>query len=449
MAYNLESFCPEPWSQIEISLSGDYKICCLAHFSQDFGMAMDKNGNIMNVLTHSFQEALNSETHKEQRLDYSNNVKPQRCRNCYDSEDSTRRPEKPGGISKRQRLLTETAIEIPEYVTIDTVDQFTQPDGSVNSKIVNLHLRFGNLCNYKCLMCSPNSSNLWYDDWVAIQKPGIKKNVFSMGYKKYAITKDEHDRSRMDFPAWWETDIWWERFTEIMPQLRYIYFTGGEPFLVPALGKCLDMLIEADLAKDITLRFDTNLSVFNNKIISRLEKFKKIIMCVSIDETGERYNLVRNGGDWDNFIKNLKILKSTDMHIEYISASIGIATLYVIPRVCEVSNEYKVRAFFRFLEGPKWLDIRYLPTSAKQEIIEKYQELEKNNTNPNHTFWYKSVYKLLNKYMDESFTNYEHLNEFVRVMDILDSTRNLNWRETLPDTYDLLKRHCGSKLIKL
>lgn len=88
--YNRESFCPEAWSQIEVSMAGDYTICCLANYDEDFGMARDDNNVVMNVLTHSFEEALNSKTHREHRLQLSRGERPTRCRNCYDAEDSSK-----------------------------------------------------------------------------------------------------------------------------------------------------------------------------------------------------------------------------------------------------------------------------------------------------------------------------------------------------------------------
>ena len=93
MKYSLDSFCPEAWNQIEIDAQGDYKICCLANYDNDFGMALDKDGNVMNVKTHTIQEAMNSETHKQHRKEMSQNIKPKRCRNCWDSEESTRTQE--------------------------------------------------------------------------------------------------------------------------------------------------------------------------------------------------------------------------------------------------------------------------------------------------------------------------------------------------------------------
>lgn len=439
MAFNLESFCPEAWSQIEIGMAGDFSICCLANNDDDFGIARDDNDHPMNIMTHSIQEALNSKTHKEQRLQLSRNEQPKRCRNCYDAEYSSRNK------SKRQRVLKTTAPQIPEYITIESAPRHTNLEtGEVTSKIVNMHIRFGNLCNLKCIMCSPQHSNMWYEDWLALDYPQYEgEPIFKLGkYTSYEIKKDEHNRYRLGFDKWWETERWWNQFREIMPQLRYLYFTGGEPFLVPALDTCLDMLIAADLAKHITLRFDTNLSIINKKILDKLKLFKDVALCVSIDETKERFEFVRFPAKYDTFIKNLETLIENKIRIEYISSCIGNASMYAVPRVVAVANKYRLRLNFRFLEGPKWLDLRILPSTAKQEIIDKFKEFKvRDAAQVMRMQHYDMMILLLEKYIAPEHTNVTLLEEYVRCMDILDIQRGTNWRVTLDEEYDLLSRH--------
>ncbi len=48
--------------------------------------------------------------------------------------------------------------------------------------------------------------------------------------------------------------------------------------------------------------------------------------------------------------------------------------------------------------------------------------------------------KILKEYLESSDTT--KIKKFVRVMNKLDELRNTNWRQTIPDVYDLLKRHC-------
>jgi MoaA/NifB/PqqE/SkfB family radical SAM enzyme len=346
------------------------------------------------------------------------------------------------GNSKRQNTLTRITQKIPEYLTIDKADQKTNEDGYSTADVISLHIHFGNLCNMKCLMCNPGSSSLWYDYYTSL----YNRDSYSVGNHNYKIYKDEHNRSRMDYVKWWETDIWWNRFSEVMPKLRQIYFTGGEPFLVPALEQCLDLLIDNNFAKDIILRFDTNLSVVNKKILDKLKKFKDISLCVSIDETEERYELIRLPGKFNTFVRNIETILSYDINITYISSCVGLASIYAIPRVYAFADKYNLNAEFRFLEGPKWLDIRYLPTSAKNEIIEKYTELSKTSNNKH---WYKVTVDMLKKFSDEKHCQYVYIAQFVRNMDILDKNRNTNWRKTLPDVYDLLHRHCKDKIPNL
>jgi hypothetical protein len=265
--------------------------------------------------------------------------------------------------------------------------------------------------------------------------------IYKLGDKRtFKILPDDQGRNKMNFVQWWETDIWWNRFREVMPDLKYIYFTGGEPFLVPGMAQCLDLLIEAGLAADIRLRFDTNLSVINNKILEKLDKFKAVQLCISIDDTEERYDFIRFPGNYNTFITNLARLKQTNIKIEYISSCIGIGSIYAIPRVCAVAEENGIRPEFRYLEGPEWLDLRYLPAAAKKEIIAKYEAL--GTERPASAKWHEAIIKLLNKYMDDSYTNYNHLNDFVKYMDILDHQRGTDWRVTIADTYELLQRHC-------
>lgn len=447
--YSLESFCPEAWSQIEIDAEGDFKICCLANFDKDFGMAVDENGQVMNIMTHTIVEAMNSTTHKQHRYEMSQNQKPKRCRSCFDSEEATKdviefKERERYGVSKRQRVIQHTSRTIPEYVKYDQAQDVTLADGTlVNPKIVNLDIRFGNLCNQKCIMCSPQHSNLWYDDWVAIgygaPQYNRKRGVYKKGeVKTFEFFKDEHGRNKMSgMEPWWETDRWWKMFEEIAPSLRYIYFTGGEPLIVPSMQKCLDILIDNGFAKDIQLRFDTNLSVINQKVIDKFKHFKDVFLCVSVDDTEDRYNTIRFPGNFERVLQNIHALKENDIKIHYISTCVGIASPYSILRIAELAEKLKVNTYFRFLEGPNWLDIRNYPTSAKLEIIENLNS--HMGCNQTYDKWAKAEIKLLEKYMD--YSEERHLKEFIRVMDVLDKQRNTDWKKALPDVVELFQKH--------
>ena len=459
--FHQDSFCSEPWSQLEISSNGDFSICCLANYDETFGMARDENDQVMNVMTHDFDEALNSKTHKDHRLQLSRNEKPQRCRNCYESEEATKgltgtrygKALRERGISKRVRVSIGTAQRTPGYVVPSQAHHYMAPDGTTTSRVVNLHIRFGNLCNMRCVMCSPQHSSMWYDDWIAFDYYDGEP-IFKLGkYKTFYLLPDE--RGKIDIAnseKWWQTQVWRDKFEKIIPRLRHIYFTGGEPFVVPELEQTLDKLIEADTAKEMTLRFDTNLTIINRRILEKLTKFRKVFLCISVDDTEERYTLIRNPGNWERFIKNLNLLKEyPGLEIEYLSSCIGIQSPYAMFRVIKLCEEYNVKSNFRFLEGPKWLDPRYWPRGAKEEIIANFKEFEETYEHARkYRNWTTSMIRLLEKYIDDDKieNQYFHLNEYIKYMDILDQRRQHKWRETLHDVYELLSRHCDPKKIE-
>ena len=425
MPFNYQSFCSEPWSQLEIDTQGNFKMCCLANAGKDYGMSLDSDGHVMNVMTHSFQEGVNSETHKSHRIMLRNNEKPERCNSCYLSEAAG-----PGAMSKRQRVIGQTVREIPEYVNVRTADEFTAEDGTSTARVVNLDLRLGNLCNYQCIMCSPEFSSLWKTDWEDMKaEPHRLKSA-----DKYLLN---------DPPKWWETEVWWNKFDAISPELRYIYFTGGEPLLVQAMEECLTRLISGGHAKDIILRYDTNLSALNRRVIDKWKHFRRVDLCVSVDEVGDRYHIIRNPGNFERFDKNLRTVIAEGFTVEIMTSCIGLATIYSIPRVSDYADSLGIQAGFRYLFGPVWLDIRILPQSAKLEVIDKLNQV--TGSSRLRSFIDAEI-KVLENSMDMHHP--DRIESFVRIMDRLDTSRGTNWRTTLDDVYDLLSRHCPDAFVE-
>lgn len=430
LKFNPESFCTQPWSNIEITTTGDYKICCLAHSFTDDGTATDENGNTMNVLTHSVAEAMNSVRHKEHRLQYSRNEKPERCTNCYHKETVN------NGIGSVRAGRNNMKEYIPEIVSYDEASMLTATDGSVNNLPVALDIRFGNLCNMKCIMCSPYHSSLWYEDWGKLHNTTEFKHGTNKQAKVYNIVQDQHGRFGDNIDEWWKSDTWWKRFEEIAPNLRSIYAEGGEPMLVPEHSNMLQKLIDWDYAKNIVLEYDTNLSVLNPKIINKFKHFKQIDMRVSVDETGDRYELVRFPGNYKTLLRNMTMARQAGIEFSKLTCCVGIATIYCPIRVNAIAKRFHTKMSYRFLYGPEGHNIAVLPKSAKLEIIETY----KANTEAAGEAA-RGIPNYLEEHMDVDRP--EKVKVFVNYMNKLDEIRGTDWKKTLPDIYSLLSRHCA------
>lgn len=419
MNYNFsdKTFCTQPFSNIQISVQGLYKICCLANDDADRGHVKDADGNYMHILDHDIDAVFNSITHQEHRLQLSKNEEPERCINCYDKEKSS-----VGGSSVRQSR-NNMKHRIFEIVDVNDADKLMKADGTIKSKPVALDVRFGSLCNAKCIMCNVAHSSMWEEDTIKLYGPnGLKL------FKQELVDQGASTR-------WWETDRWWEQFEKIAPNLRSLYPVGGEPLIVPEHDTMLEKLVEWGYAKDIELEYDTNLTVINPKLINLWKQFKNIVLRVSIDETEDRYHLVRFPSNWNRLIDNINRLKAEGINITGFTSSVGLATIYSPFRLHPFSEQYNINYFQRFLYSPSVMNITILPSSAKEEIIETYEK-NLDRTGPTGS-------TIIN-HLKNNFDTHkpEAIKKFVQYMDKLDSIRNTNWQQTLPDIFDLLSRHC-------
>ena len=434
MSYNLESFCPEPWSQIEIDSAGDFKICCLANFNQTFGLAMDSSGRVLNIMTDTIQAAQNSQSHRDHRLELSRNTQPQQCRSCYDSERATAAGARP--VSKRQRVLRQSQGETPGYVSVETAAQVTDRQGGTSAPIVNLDLRLGNTCNYKCIMCSPRESSLWMEDYPRLQQLRGGEQIVNKGQRRIPIRITEQGKPRIDHTEWWQTDRWWQQFDTVKDTLCYVYFTSGEPLLAPAMTACLDRMISWGRASEITLRYDTNLSALNPRVMERWQHFRRVRLCVSIDDTEDRYELIRFPGRWTRFDENLTLIQENNIEVEYLSSCIGLASPLSMTRVADYADQRNLPLYFRFLEVPRFFDLRILPKTAKRWL---QNQLRQAGGSQRAQQWYSAEQTLLEDYI--SSEDLDQVREFVRFMDCLDLLRGTEWRQTLPDVVTMLS-HC-------
>ena len=419
MNYNFsdKTFCTQPFSNIQISVQGLYKICCLANDDADRGHVKDADGNYMHILDHDIDAVFNSITHQEHRLQLSKNEEPERCINCYDKEKSS-----VGGSSVRQSR-NNMKHRIFEIVDVNDADKLMKADGTIKSKPVALDVRFGSLCNAKCIMCNVAHSSMWEEDTIKLYGPnGLKL------FKQELVDQGASTR-------WWETDRWWEQFEKIAPNLRSLYPVGGEPLIVPEHDTMLEKLVEWGYAKDIELEYDTNLTVINPKLINLWKQFKNIVLRVSIDETEDRYHLVRFPSNWNRLIDNINRLKAEGINITGFTSSVGLATIYSPFRLHPFSEQYNINYFQRFLYSPSVMNITILPSSAKEEIIKTYEK-NLDRTGPTGS-------TIIN-HLKNNFDTHkpDDIKKFVQYMDKLDSIRNTNWQQTLPDIFDLLSRHC-------
>lgn len=433
-------FCKTVWNGIHILPDGYIRLCSLGSTSRpelDMQRARDKDGNVMHILTHDIKDIMNSDKHKEIRkfnVENPNGWSPH-CDCCHNREIITGFDRTHKSKSRRVFLLNNVASNY--VVNEHNFHEKTNSEGEVDWMPSSLDIRFGNLCNQKCVMCGPIFSNQWYEEWFDY----FKTNEFGQA-KEITVIRDPNTLKWIEPKEleWYEDPRWWVKFEQMAPYLRHIYITGGEPMITPAHDEMLDRLIDAGFSKQIVLEYDTNCSAINEKIAERWFNFRKVIIRGSMDAIGQQYELIRFGGKWDKFVKNVRKLKQYELEsnkkieIVALSTCFQMSTIYSIIESEAWCKDLGINFHLRFLESPAHHRVIYLPLSSKLELIEYFSRYvgisEKAEVIINH----------LKKHLDSQYEKPSAIQDYIKFMDYLDTTRNTNWKSVLPDVYTLISK---------
>lgn len=383
---NNEAFCAAPW--VHLFGFGDDKIypCCKS--KKPVG-SIEKN---------KIKEIWNSNEIKALRLKMINGEKDPSCETCYLNEkrwgDSYRKV-----FNKRYSNIIENEVKN------------TNPDGSVTGfNLKYLDLRFSNLCNFKCIMCSGFYSTSWYKDEAL-----MKRDESLIGSKENNYFKHMRDE-----------------LPEILKPINKINFAGGEPFIVKEYLDVLDELKRQNKL-DTEITFNTNLSVLPKEFISRLKEFTKVTIRASLDGYGKKGEFIRKGLNWQKFIENKITLGKELPHADIrIYCTVQVLNIYHVLElysfliktglIPETPNKFHIS----FVETPEYYNVRILDRETKQKITSYY-----NSNLLKFKPEMQSYLKRILIYMNEKDINMN--SEFKLFTNRLDKIRNQNTREVFPE----------------
>jgi MoaA/NifB/PqqE/SkfB family radical SAM enzyme len=256
-----------------------------------------------------------------------------------------------------------------------------------------IELQLDTTCNGGCIICGPQLSSYWSQE-LGIQAPKKKIDYFD------SLTK------LVDFN-----------------KANYIVLLGGEPFLTDIDEKLEKVIIDPS---KVTLQYTTNGSIFpTDERMKIWEKFKNVLINVSIDGIGDRFEYIRYPLKWDkveqNFIKMVKIFPD-NVKIK-INHSVNILNLYYFD---EFSNWFEQN----FSSSPRVIPYTPFPvhgTLSPRTVTQRYKD------------------KLLEKYsvteipirMIETVQN--NTQPILGQLRVLDSRRNQNWQLIFPEIVDPLR----------
>lgn len=372
--------CPVAWISQSIRANGDMRICCQAQHGPTGGIIKHKDGSSMNSSKDTFETAINSDLSKEVRRYMMEGKWHPECIRCENEEKNN--------IRSRRIYENESWIEDAGYDWRFFLEN-TNEDGTIDlEKIKTFHydLRFGNLCNLKCRMCGPTDSSQWYEDQVKLWG-----DTYNDSHGKVKLVKNKKEKyvPEIDVYSWHENNFFWKNMENNIPYIQKLYLVGGEPLMIDKHYDFLQNCIESGFSKNITVEYNSNITNIPEKAFDIWKHFGKIQIGASIDCFDKVNNYIRFPSKFDKIYNNLKKLSVAEGNFKiWIASTISVYNILYLPdfitwciknRLPRVNDsDHKPIMLPHPLHGPKFLNTKVLPKSAKDIIAKKFEDRKKD-----------------------------------------------------------------------
>ena len=337
-----KTICMLPWISIETSPIGTARPCCLA-----IEEIPDDNGRKYDLNETDLQTIYNSTYMQKLRKQFRSGEKPETCNRCWQEEDA-------GRASKRiySKISLKELVDKVDYAN-DKPDQLWFVD-----------LKLGNICNLKCRICGSWSSSKWAQEEINYV-PELKNKKDHLAYKF------------LQQGAWpRKTQTFWDNLKQLLPNIKYFEFTGGEPFMIQEHFDLLQYAVDQGFAKNIDIHYNTNGTQWPDAH-ELWSHFKRVDIAFSIDNVGKRFEYERYGAQWEEVTENIR--KFHELRDQYpnkittqVCMTINVQNVYYLEDLCNWINTQTFNDhYFNMLHDPKHMCIDGLTQQAKQIVIEK------------------------------------------------------------------------------
>lgn len=396
--------CAAPWTQINMSSTGKYRLCCKVN--KDYLIARDGDDEIYKAGTHSLEDWWNSAYLEDIRTRMVNGEDLPECSRCHDVEDM-------GGTS--HRMLSSVRWE-----EISPGADFTK-----SKYPVDIEARLGNLCNLKCVMCDPNASSQHEKERKDLYEKGIVEKLLPV--KEYKV---------------WNTRHAVNEIIGISEHIQILKLFGGEPTIMPEVPYLLGQLVESGASKNIHLKITTNLTNVNATFLEYLRHFKRVSIHVSVDGYGSVQEYIRFPSKWNTIAKNIKTVLKLSQENDNVDIvfliTLQILNITNVKKFIDWLDENKTKermtVSFNMVDNPAYYQINLLPLEARPAAI---ADLEAFRNRP---------------YIDERGVDFaintlslptiltEYYNDFWRVTGVFEEHRGNSLEASDKHLYDIMKK---------
>jgi radical SAM protein with 4Fe4S-binding SPASM domain len=316
MISNSPTFCPAPWTSLNIDQAGDVYPCF---------HCVGPETTIGNNKKTPIQEIIHGPTVTAMRESMSRGEWHSICSWCKRSEETT------GASGRTTRKVSE--------------DTLASINNDINFfKLEHLVVNWSNLCNLTCVYCNPYTSTAWQ----SVLKIPINH------------VKNEH-----------------EDLIELVKtqghNIQGLSLGGGEPLLQKGLDTFLNYLDPDKVRVMVT----TNLSmdITKNSIYQLLRHWPDVEWQISFDNANrQKFEYVRDGANWEQFVKNIHQMKQDGQKVNAHPAY-SIYCALDLEEYYEFCDRENLGIFWCELNHPDELDIRRHSLQLRQLAIQQIDQI--------------------------------------------------------------------------
>ena len=333
-----DQFCVLPWISLEASPVGTVRPCCLAH-----NEIVNDAGDKFNLATASFVDIQHSADMRKLRREFIQGQQPQTCGRCWQEESA-------GRTSKRMHTLDRLKHMIPKQVWTEDA-----------RPLIFLDLKLGNICNLKCRICGSWSSSTFATEELANLGPDEDR-------------KTNHHYQMLRQGAWpRENEKFWSEIDQVVDQIRYIEFTGGEPFMIQEHFDMLQGIVDRGMAHQVEIHYNTNGTQYPDQAEEIWQYFKHVEVAFSIDDVGARFEYQRSNAVWSQVCENIERFRSMrerllNMTLQVCCTVNVFNVLYLEQVAAWIAQQDFDFVYWNIMHDAEYFSIRSLPESSKTTI---------------------------------------------------------------------------------
>lgn len=324
-----ETFCVLPFVAMHVNPSGGLRPCCqfdnqaITTYFQDWPQWRNQG---LDDLRHNLMSG----------------IRDPRCQVCWQQEDSRA----PSHRVRHNRLYQKDLQEIMQ-----------NPKAGADRPLRMLHLDFDNLCNLRCIMCSPTLSS------------SLQTEIFS-NLNEWQIWQPSVKKAPK---PWHETEMF-SHLLQQMDTVEEIFITGGEPLMNP---NALRLLEQVDLSNK-TLTVTTNGTKVSPQILSLLSRAGDLHVMISLEGVGAHNDYVRAGSEWaavQSNIDRLRTLKNFKYGDIAINHTLQITSAWTLPGLTKWCLDHALELTVNPLINPRQLHVSGMEDAWRMALITQLTDM--------------------------------------------------------------------------